>query len=98
VGDGGAGKEEGKEPEVSYESLLITLKDQNSKMKKQQTIQTKLEEKYRAQRKTIKIYETFIKYVFPASCYGQIMDQEGKFKNLDADQMKKILAESKVQA
>lgn len=47
-------KEEQKEPEVSYDSLIITLKEKNKELRKMEVFKKKLEDRFKDKNKEIK--------------------------------------------
>ena len=66
-----AQKEENKKPEISYEQLLLTLKDKTNQIKKQEKLQKKLEERFKEKNKQIKelnkeklVFESFFNGIF----------------------------------
>jgi len=80
--------------EVPYESLVITLKEQNAKLKKMETLKAKLEERYKDKTKEVKrlvrekqVAEDFIRQVLGARA---VLNQEGQ---MELEQLLKLHSE-----
>lgn len=83
--------EESKDIEVSYESLVVTLKEKNKEIKKLEAFKKKVEDRYKEKVKENKsiqkeksILEDFTRIVIPKAKLSQVTDSEGKFYDIDA--------------
>ncbi len=75
------------------ETLIVSLKEETMKNKKLEALKQKLEERYKKVIKEKKVLEGFVKSVFPVSKHPLLLDNEGKFKAIDVEQLKKLYQE-----
>lgn len=75
---------------MSYESLILTLKEKNKELKKLENFKKKIEERYKdlikekkALQKEKNVLEDFAKFVIPSTKLQGAVDSDGKFSDVE---------------